>query len=101
MARRKHQEGSQFVRWFGPLLSALRRLGGSGTPDGVVEQIAADLSLTDEVHNERLPSGRPRLANQVAWARHYLTREALLESSKRGVWSLTEKLCTMVVHQLN
>lgn len=91
MAKRKNTEGAQFVRWFGPLLEALRKLGGSGTPDEVVDRIAADLSLPDEVQNDLLPSGEPRFRNQVAWARFYLVREGLLDSSKRGVWSLTER----------
>ncbi|WP_407279222.1 restriction endonuclease [Aromatoleum evansii] len=91
MARNKKEEGSQFVRYFGPLLDALRRLGGSGTPDEVVEQIAQDLGLPDEVQNDLLPSGQPRYRNQVAWARFYLVREGLLDSSKRGVWSLTDR----------
>ncbi len=91
MAKRKTEEGTQFVRYFGPLLDALRKLGGSGTPDEVVEQIASDLRLADEVQNDLLPSGQPRFRNQVAWARFYLVRESLLDSSKRGVWSLTEK----------
>ena len=91
MAKRKNTEGAQFVRWFGPLLEALRKLGGSGTPDEVVDRIAADLSLPDEIQNDLLPSGEPRFRNQVAWARFYLVREGLLDSSKRGVWSLTER----------
>lgn len=91
MAKRKAEEGAQFVRYFGPLLDALRKLGGSGTPDEVVDQIASDLNLSDEMQNDLLPSGQPRFRNQVAWARFYLVREALLDSSKRGVWSLTEK----------
>lgn len=91
MTRKKKEEGSQFVRYFGPLLDALRGLGGSGTPDEVVERIAQDLGLSDEVQNELLPSGQPRYRNQVAWARFYLVREGLLDSSKRGVWSLTER----------
>jgi restriction system protein len=91
MAKRKSIEGIKFLRFFGPLLDALRKLGGSGTPDEVVEQIAADLNLSDEVQNELLPSGGPRYRNQVAWARFYLVREGLLDSSKRGVWSLTER----------
>lgn len=49
MARQKKEEGSQFVRYFGPLLDALRGLGGSGSPDEVVERIASDLSLSDEI----------------------------------------------------
>ena len=82
-------KGAQFVRYFGPLLDALRGLWGSGTPDEVVERIAEDLKLPDEVQNELLPSGESRYRNQVAWARFYLVREGLLDSSKRGVWSLT------------
>jgi len=73
-------EGAQFVRYFGPLLDALRELGGSGTPDEVVQRIAEDLKLSDEVQNELLPSGEPRYRNQVAWARFYLVREGLLVS---------------------
>lgn len=91
MAKRKNEEGAQFVRYFGPVLDALRMLGGSGTPDEVVEQIATDLQLSDELQNDLLPSGEPRFRNQVAWARFYLVREGLLDSSKRGVWSLTER----------
>ncbi|MGO9086988.1 MAG: restriction endonuclease [Candidatus Sulfotelmatobacter sp.] len=85
------EEGARFVRYFGPVLDALRTLGGSGSPDEVVERIAADLKLSDEAQNETLPSGESRFRNQVAWARFYLVREGLLDSSRRGVWSLTER----------
>lgn len=87
----KREEGAQFVRYFGPLLDALRKLGGSGTPGEVVEQVAEDLRLSEEVQGELLESKALRFPNQVAWARFYLSREGLLDSSKRGVWSLTEK----------
>ncbi len=89
--RRGKDEGAQFVRYFGPVLDALRKLGGSGSPEEVVEQVALDLALSDEVQNELLPSGEPRFRNQVHWARFYLVREGLIDSSKRGVWSLTER----------
>ena len=84
-------EGAQFLRYFGPLLDALRKLGGSGVPVEVVDQIDQDLGLSEEVRTELLDSGNPRFPNQVAFARFYLTREGLLESSKRGVWSLTDQ----------
>jgi restriction system protein len=90
MAKEKAKEGARFLRYFGPLLDALRELGGSGTPDEVVERIAADLKLSDELQNEMLPSGELRFRNQVAFARLYLAWEGLIDSSKRGVWSLTE-----------
>lgn len=83
-------EGSQFVRYFGPLLDALRALGGSASVDEAVDQIATDLALPDELLNETLPSGGSRFRNQVAWGRFYLVREGLLDSSKHGVWRLTD-----------
>jgi restriction system protein len=91
VAKNNKDEGAQFVRYFGPVLDALRRLGGSGTPDEVVERIAQDMQIPDQVQNDLLPSGEPRFRNQVAWARFYLVREGLIDSSKRGVWSLTEQ----------
>jgi restriction system protein len=91
MAKRKNTEGTKFLRYFGPLLDALRKLGGSGSPDEVVEQIATDMKLSDDEQNETVPSGGSRLKTNVAWARVYLVREGLLDSSKRGVWSLTEQ----------
>ncbi|MCC7458193.1 MAG: hypothetical protein IT390_14555 [Nitrospira sp.] len=91
MAKRRNTEGTRFLRYFGPLLDALRKLGGSGSPDEVVEQIAADMELSDDEQNELVPSGGSRLKTNVAWARFYLVREGLVDSSRRGVWSLTEK----------
>jgi restriction system protein len=91
MTKQKKVNGPQFVRYFGPLLDALRALGGSGTPGEVIQRIAEDLKIPDEVQNELLASGQTRFYNQVHWARLYLVREGLLESSKRGVWSLSER----------
>ena len=89
--KEKKDEGAQFVRYVGPLLDALRGLGGSAKVDEAVDRVAIDLKISDDVLNETLPSGGSRFRNQVAWARFYLVREGLLDSSKHGVWSLTEK----------
>ena len=89
--KEKKDEGAQFVRYFGPLLDALRGLGGSAKVDEAVDRVAIDLKISDDVLNETLPSGGSRFRNQVAWARFYLVREGLLDSSKHGVWRLTEK----------
>lgn len=88
---KKQDEKSQFVNYFGPLLDALRGLGGSAKPDEAVDRIAEDQNISDETLNELLPSGVPRFRNRVAWARFYLVKEGLLDSSKHGVWSLTDK----------
>ena len=91
VTKEKREEGSQFVKYFGPLLEALRGLGGSAKTDEAVDRVAHDLNIPDDALNETLPSGGSRFRNQVAWARFYLVREGLIDSSKHGVWSLTEK----------
>jgi restriction system protein len=83
--------GPQFVRYFRPVIDALKELGNSGTPAEVREIIADRLHIDDEQLNEALASGTPRFLNQVAWARFYLNKAGFIASSKRGVWSLTEK----------
>jgi restriction system protein len=87
----KMKKGPQFVRYFGPVLDALRALGNSGTPAEVCEHIAEQLKISDEELNKRMESGTSRYANQVAWAKFYLNKAGYLESSKRGVWTLTDK----------
>lgn len=87
MAKRQ----SEFVRWMGPLLDALRELGGSGKPREASDLIAERLGISDKKREETLNSGQSRFYNQVAWARQYLVWEGYLDSSTRGVWTLTEK----------
>jgi len=87
---RAQSKGPRFVRYFGPVLEALKELGGSGSPDEVRAVVASRLAISEQEQSEQLPSGFSRFDNQVAWARFYLTRAGLLDSSRRGIWSLTE-----------
>ncbi|MFB9864508.1 restriction endonuclease [Rufibacter immobilis] len=82
---------AEFVKWFGPLLEALRELGYSGKPKEVSDKIAKNLKLDNAFLDQTLKSGTNRFHNQVAWARQYLTWEGLLDSSTRGTWKLTDK----------
>ena len=84
------REGAKFVRYFGPVLDALRQLDGSGTPSEVTNKVAENLNIPETQQTELLKSGSPRFANQVAWARNYLKLEGYIDSSKKGVWVLTE-----------
>lgn len=97
MARNK----SEFLKWFGPLLDALRDLGDSGKPMEVSNKIAENLKLKDDILDSTLKSGGKRFHNQVAWARQYLVWEGYLDSSKFGTWKLTEKgkTATITVQQ--
>lgn len=46
------REGTQFLRWFGPLLDALRALGGSGTPDEATDKVAELCAVSESQQNE-------------------------------------------------
>lgn len=82
---------SEFVRWMGPILDALRELGGSGKPREVSEWISDKYEIQGTALEETLKSGQSRFYNQVHWARQYLVWEGLLDASTRGVWALTDK----------
>jgi restriction system protein len=57
-----------------------------------VEIIASNFGLTDADRNELLPSGRQfRFDNRVHWARSYLKQAALLESTGRGKFRITQR----------
>lgn len=82
--------GPQFVAYFGPILEALRELGGSGKPQEIIERIAGKFKVSEAQQQEKTRTGVPRFANKVHWARQYLVWSGHLDSSQRGVWSLTE-----------
>jgi restriction system protein len=90
IAKAAAKGGPEFVRLFAPLLDTLRELGDSGRPKEVSENIAARLNLPDEFLNRTLKNGSSRFVNQVAWARFYLAKAGLIDTSRRGVWTLTE-----------
>jgi restriction system protein len=83
--------GSRIAGYVNPILRALRDLGGSARPGEVCDSIAQDLGVSDEQRAEENQSGGSRFENDVAWARFYLARTGYLDSSRRGVWSLTEQ----------
>lgn len=85
----KKARQSEFVRWFGPLIQALKDLGGSAAPREALERIAQIEKVPDALRNEVLSSGQERFYNQVHWARQYLVWEGLIDSGRRGVWTLT------------
>ena len=90
MAVKKNKQ-STFPKWMGPLLDALRQLGGSGRPKEVTNQVAKNLNIPDNILEETTKTGILKFYNQVAWARQYLVWEGLLESNNKGVWTLTTK----------
>jgi len=57
-----------------------------------VEELADEFNLSTEERNELLPSGSQAVFNnRVGWARSYLKQAGLLESPKRGFFTITSK----------
>ena len=82
---------ASFIKWFEPLLNALKVLGGVATPKEVRDQIAEDLNLSKEVLNERRGKTQSKkFDNELAFARTYLIYEGYIDNSERGVWGLTK-----------
>ena len=57
-----------------------------------VETLALHFNLTNEERSEMLPSGTSLLFdNRVGWARTYLKQAGLIESQRRGIFSIAQK----------
>ncbi|WP_334048499.1 restriction endonuclease [Alteromonas gracilis] len=57
-----------------------------------VDEISNELELTDEEISELLPSGKQTvIANRIGWAKTYLSKAGLLDTRKRGFFSITER----------
>jgi restriction system protein len=92
VATKNRRTSSQFARYIGPVIDAIRELGGSGRPGEVRAVIARELRISEAEQSEPLPSGvQTRFENQVHWARFYLAKAGYINSSQRGVWTLTQK----------
>ena len=84
-------KGPEFIRFFKPILQILKQSGGSGTTSEVIDRAIELLHIPESEQEVTLKNGQSRVRNQVQWGRLYLVRAGYLESSRRGIWSLTEK----------
>ncbi len=82
--------GPKFIRFFWPIIEALREFGGSARPREVVIRVIEVVGISDDERAERTKSGVLRVDNQVHWARNYLVWAGLLDGSQRGRWALSK-----------
>lgn len=87
----RQARGPEFIRFFRPILEVLRELGGSGTASKIVDR-SLEIAKVSEAEQEAVnKNGLSRVKKQVHWARQYLMWSGYSDSSRRGVWSLTNK----------
>ncbi len=83
---------ANFLKWFAPLIQALKDLGGSATPKEAIDKIAENENVDEETLTEtRGKNNLKKFDNEVQWARNYLNYAGIIDKSKRGVWTLTEQ----------
>lgn len=81
---------ASFLRWFAPLIKALRDLGGSATPPEAREKIIENEKLSEEeLSVTRGKNKVNKFENEVAFARSYLASAGYIDKSVYGVWTLT------------
>jgi restriction system protein len=115
MVRKRTTRGPQFTFYFNDVLEALNALGGSGSPNEVVEKILETRSTVSDNEAEILSDGTQRIVKNIHWARFYLVKAGLVDGATRGIWLLTDvgrgampltadqtlELFTLVQSQLN
>lgn len=73
-----------------PTFKVLKKLGGSGKNEEILEHIIIELNIPDEItdiqHKGR--TNKSELSYQADWARTYLRLYGVIENSARGVWSI-------------
>jgi restriction system protein len=84
-------KGSQFIRFFKPIIEVLKETGGSGTAAEVIDRVIEKMRIPETEQEVTLKDGQSRIRNQVQWARLYLAYAGYIDASRRGIWSLTEK----------
>lgn len=84
-------KGPQFLSYVKPLVEVLRNIGGSGATADVIDQVISYMKIPENMVEETISSGASRVRNQIQWARMYLVKADLMDSSQRGIWKLTEK----------
>ena len=87
----KKAKGPQFIRFFKPIIEVLKESGGSGTAAEVIDKTIEKMKISEKEQEATNKNGQSRVRNQVNWARQYLVWAGHLDSSTRGIWSLTEK----------
>lgn len=94
-------KGPQFTRYMIPLIQALREMGGSASSSEATDSVIEREGIPEKELEKTNKNGQSRVRNQIAWARMYLVYAGYIDSSARGVWSLTEKGLNEDVSTLN
>ncbi|MBE2263047.1 MAG: restriction endonuclease [Burkholderiaceae bacterium] len=83
-----HIKGPDFTKYFVPIIEVLRELGGSGNPTEITDLIIEKYNISEDELELRNKNGGSTVKNRIAWARFYLVKGGVIDSTKRGIWTL-------------
>jgi len=81
-----------FSKYFVPMIQVIKELGGSGTRHEVISGIIDKLNISEQEQEETLKNGASKIENQIHWAEIYLVKGGLIDTSNRGILTLTDKV---------
>lgn len=87
----RSEKARTFHGLFGPVIAALKDLGGSGTRSEVQAIVADQLNVSEDELSEEHEVAGPKFGHSIGWARFYLAKGGYISSSQRGIWALTDK----------
>lgn len=85
------KKGPAFIQYMKPIVESLKKLDGSGNASEVLDMVIEKLNISEEELEITTKTGIPRTKNRIHWARMYLVKAGLIDSSQHGVWTLTEE----------
>src|SRR5271167_4483228 len=81
----------QLYEFHWPIICALKEMGGSASIAELVDRVATDMQLSDDIL--AVPHGdgsQSEVQYRIAWARTFLKKVGAIDNSERGVWTLTK-----------
>lgn len=84
-------KGPKFLKYWIPLINTLKESGGAGTTSDIIDGVINRMNISEKELEQTLRSGASKVRNAIQFARLYLVKAELMDSSTRGIWKLTEK----------
>jgi restriction system protein len=86
MAQSREVPSFKELMW--PTLEALKSTGGSASNQELLTRVVQLMNLPEEIQNVPYRNGT-LVEDRLHWARSYLRKVGAIDSSERGVWSIT------------
>jgi restriction system protein len=84
-------KGPKFLQYWIPVIEELKESGGAGATSEIIDRVIERMNISEDELDITLKSGASKVRNQIQFARLYLVKSELIDSSTRGLWKLTEK----------